>query len=159
MAVTKGLDLYLKDHLAGATGGSELAAKLCADHPDGPLGAFLAELSRDIDQDKETLQVLMHSLGVEPGAIKQAGAWLGEKVSRLKLTDAFTGSPELKRLLQFEMLALGIEGKGELWRSLTAVAKSALVIDADLEALTRRAENQRAGLEAHRLEAARAALV
>jgi hypothetical protein len=57
------------------------------------------------------------------------------------------------------MLALGIEGKGELWRSLAAVAKSALVIHADLEALTRRAEAQRAGLETHRLDAARAALV
>jgi len=159
VSVSSGLDIYLKDHLAGATGGSELAAKLSADYADGPLGAFLADLSRQIDHDKETLEGLMDTLGVQPDPLKQAGAWVAEKASRIKLTDTFHGNADLKRLLQFEMLALGIVGKGEMWRALITATKAGLEIDLDLEALVRRADDQRAGLEQHRLDAARTALV
>jgi hypothetical protein len=159
MSAKSGLDVYLKDHFAGAAGGSELAAKLSADHGEGPLGTFLAELSREIDHDKDTLENLMASLGVQPDPVKQAGAWVAEKASRLKLSDTLTANPDLKRLLQFELLSLGIEGKGELWRALITVEEAGLQVDADLEELIRRADQQRARLEEHRLEAARAALL
>jgi hypothetical protein len=159
MSVSTGLNIYLKDHLAGATGGSELAAKLSADHAAGPLGSFLADLSRQIDHDKETLTTLMDALGVQPDPLKQAGAWVAEKASRLKLTDTFHGDADLKRLLQLETLAMGIEGKRDMWRALISATKSGLEVDVDLEALARRAEQQRSGLEEHRLEAARATLI
>jgi hypothetical protein len=159
MTVSTGLNIYLKDHLAGATGGSELAAKLSADYGTGPLGSFLADLSRQIDQDRETLADLMDSLGVQPDPLKQAGAWVAEKASRLKLTDVLHGDADLKRLLQLEALAMGIDGKRDLWRALLSARTSGLTIDADLEALARRADEQRAGLEEHRLEAAGAALI
>jgi hypothetical protein len=159
MSVSSGLDIYLKDHLAGAVVGSELAAKLSADNADGPLGTFLADLSREIERDKETLERMMETLGVQPDSLKQAGAWVVEKASRLMLTDTFHGNADLKLLLQLETLAIGIEGKGDLWRALRTVPKSELEVDVDLDALAGRAHDQRALLEEHRLVAARAALV
>lgn len=159
MSVSSGLDVYLKDHLAGATGGSELAAKLSADNAAGPLGAFLADLSRQVEHDRETLEGLMERLGVKPDPLKQAGAWVAEKASRIKLTDTFHGNTDLKCLLQLEMLSLGIVGKSELWRALITAREAGLEIDLDLEALARRADDQRSSLEEYRLDAARAALV
>ncbi|MBA3744262.1 hypothetical protein [Sporichthya sp.] len=160
MTSTKALGTYLQDHLAGATAGSELARKLGSEYTTGPLGGFLSELSRDIDQDKDTLTEVMGSLDISPDVIKQATGWVAEKMTRLKLSDRMTGDPDLTRLMEFEVMSIGIEGKLALWRALIAVADELPgLAGVDLPGLAKRAEHQIAGLEEHRLEAARAALV
>jgi hypothetical protein len=156
MSVSTGLDIYLKDHLAGATAGNELARKLSAEYSDGPLGNSLAEIVREIEHDKDELEKLMAALDVAPDSLKQAGAWVAEKLSRLKLSDTFNNDPDLKRMLSFEVLALGIEGKAEMWRALMTIADAEPEIaKLDLDDLVRRADEQRATMEKHRLEAAR----
>ncbi len=159
MASAQGLEIYLNDHLAGATGGSELASKLSSEYASTRFGPFLAELVRDIEQDKVTLKELMERLGIPQNALKQGASWLAEKASRLKLSETMTGDQDLKRFLEFETLSLGIEGKLLLWRALIKIRDSHAELAAtDLARLAERAESQRSNLEDHRIQVANAAL-
>ncbi|MDQ4011590.1 MAG: hypothetical protein M3228_13060 [Actinomycetota bacterium] len=159
MASAKGLETYLSDHLAGAVIGSELASKISSDYARTQFGPFLAELARDVEQDRATLEGLMERLGIQQSAIKQGASWIAEKVSRLKLSETVTGDQNLKRFLEFETLSLGIEGKLSLWRALIEIREShAELAVTDLVRLAKRAESQRSNLEDHRLQVAHAAL-
>jgi hypothetical protein len=156
MSEAKNLDIYLNDHLAGSSGAIEVA-KRCIDQNAGmPLAQFLTRLLAEIEQDQKTLADLMDRCGTPRNPFKQAGAWLGEKVSRLKLG---TEARELSNLLTLESLSLGIEGKACLWRSLKQVSASHEgLAGTDFDALIQRAETQRADLERERLALAAAAL-
>jgi hypothetical protein len=80
-----------------------------------------------------------------------------EKVSRLRLNPALTGSAELTRLLETEALSLGIEGKLSMWLALKeAAAANPRLAAADYDRLIERARGQRRALEPHRLAAAAA---
>src|SRR5918998_2479726 len=96
MASAQGLETYLNDHLAGAAGGSELANKISSEYAGTQFGPFLAELARDIDQDKATLEELMERLGNQESVIKQGGSWVAEKVSKLQLGDRITRDQDQK---------------------------------------------------------------
>ncbi|HET9254231.1 MAG TPA: hypothetical protein VFO16_03385 [Pseudonocardiaceae bacterium] len=160
MTTNTGLATYLNDHLAGAVAGSELANKIGSEYADTPFGPFLTELARDIEQDKTTLEQLMHRLSITPSPVKQLAGWFGEKLSRLKLSDAMTADQDLKRLLEFEALSLGIEGKLAMWRALIEVSQSHPELAAtDLATLAKRAESQRATLEDHRIQIVNQALI
>lgn len=159
MPSNKPLGTYLNDHLAGATAGSELAQKLSSEYASTTHGDFLSELARDIQQDHATLEGVIDRLGIEKDPVKDAAGWVMEKLSRIKLSGTLTGDVDLKRLLEFETLSLGIEGKREMWRALKEVSDDyAELAAADLDGLAKRAENQRATLEEHRLQAAKGAL-
>ncbi len=156
MAATTALATYLQDHHGGAVMGCELANKLSSDYPEL---IFLAELERDIEADKATLERLMSALEVSPAPLKELGGWIGEKVSRLKLSEMATGDRDLKQLMEFEVLSLGIEGKLALWHSLLEVGAQHPELDKfDLPALADRAQHQRDDLESHRRGAAGRAL-
>lgn len=153
------LGTYLNDHFAGASAGSALAQKISSENTGTEYGSFLSELAREVEQDRATLEDLINKLGIEKNPIKEATGWILEKVSRIKLSDTLTGSEDLKRLLEFETLSLGIEGKLVMWRSLKEVGDSyPELASADLDNLVKRAENQRATLEEYRLQVARRAL-
>lgn len=159
MASAKGLETYLSDHLSGATAGVELAKKVSSEYAKTTFGPFLSELAQEIEQDKATLEELMGRLGIQRNPVKEATSWVGEKLSRLKLSDTMTGDQDLKRLLEFEMLSLGIEGKASMWRALIEVSPAHPELAAtDLAGLAKRAESQRANLESHRLQVANRAL-
>lgn len=153
------LGTYLNDHLAGAQAGSELAQKISSENSGTELGVFLAELANDIEQDRGTLEDLMGRLGIDKDPVKTATGWIIEKFTRLKLSDTLTGSTDLKHLLEFETLSLGIEGKLAMWRSLQKIKDNDAELAAvDLEGLVKRAEGQRAALEEHRMQAVTGAL-
>jgi hypothetical protein len=152
------LGVYLNDHLAGSAAGSELAEKLRDNNQGSELGNVMAALHRDILQDRATLEELMASLEVERHPVKEAAGWLLERLSRLRLNPALTGSAELTRLLETEALSLGIEGKLAMWLALKeAAAGDQRLAGADFDRLIERARCQRRALEPHRLAAALAA--
>jgi len=168
MASNELLGHYLNDHLGGSVTGLELAEKLEADNAGTPLGQSMSQLVADIGADKATLEDLMDQLGVEKSRLKQTSGWAAEKLSRLRFNDKVTGSGALSRLLQLEMLSVGIEGKLGLWRALQAVAGAGPDPEqlgtggqpgevVDLDRLVQRAQDQLDTLEPHRLEAAVAA--
>jgi hypothetical protein len=152
------LSIYLNDHLAGSTMGFELAKRAASNNKGTSLGDSLTQLAVDIEEDRRFLEELMGELGTQRNAVKGAALWVAEKVGRLKLNGQITGYSNLSRLIELEALALGVEGKITLWRTLMQVrAKYPPLEAANLEGLARRAEQQRSLLEeAHKAAAAQA---
>lgn len=149
------LGAYLSDHLAGSVAALDLIEKLRSKNEGTPLAAFLAELAPEIDADKQVLEQLIDSIGEPKNLVKQAGGWVVEKLTRVRVEEKVTGSPDLSRLLELEMLAMGIHGKLALWHALRPVADTHAAMAAlDLDELATRAESQRLGVEGHRVEAA-----
>ena len=152
------LDIYLNDHFAGSVGGVELAQR-AAEQYGSEMGSFFTDLLAQIEQDRSTLEQMMKSVGTEPNPLKQAGAWVMEKVTRLKLSGHVGRAPELNLLLTIETLQMGVGGKLSLWNALKQITDSNAQLAAfDLDGLIARAESQIAGLETERLKAAKAAL-
>ena len=151
------LATYLHDHLTAAHFAVELLKSLQEQHAGEALGEFAATLLREIEEDRQTLQQIADQAGAEASILKEATAWVGEKVSRFKLRHG--GAGESGTLESLETLALGILGKQALWRALSVVAPTnARVRSEDFDALAARAQAQYACVEEHRLQAARAAL-
>lgn len=157
MVVVSLLATYLNDHLAGSTVGVELARRARGSNEGTPLGDFLAELTAEIEQDRETLEEVMAAVGAGRDRLKVIGAWAGEKVGRLKPNGSLLSYSPLSRVIELEGLRLGVEGKACLWRML-AVLEDSRLAGFDFDALAARAERQRDDLERHRLEAGRLAL-
>jgi hypothetical protein len=159
MSEERFLGIYLNDHLAGAIAGSELVKRAARNNEGTPLGAFLDRLATDIEQDRRALETLMSDLGVRKDVVKDAAAWMAEKVGRLKLNGRLVGYSDLSQLVELEGLSLGVEGKLAMWRNLSRVrAKYAALEKTNIEELIQRAEAQRRELEEVRQEAAEKAL-
>lgn len=152
------LTTYLNDHLAGAWAALELLEDLQSAHPQTALADILAGLEVDIRMDHEELEALALRLRITPSRLRRAGAWLGEKLARLKLKLDDPSGGVLRQFEALEALSLGIEGKRILWQTLATIADSLPELqDMDYDRLIRRADDQRRRVEAIRLEAAREA--
>jgi hypothetical protein len=159
MSEERFLGIYLNDHLAGAIAGLELAKRAARNNEGTPLGAFLDRLTTHIDEDRGALEALMSDLGVKKDLLKDAAAWMAEKVGRLKLNGRLVGYSDLSRLVELEGLSLGVEGKLAMWRNLSRVRQRYPALeDSDIDELIQRAEAQRRELEEARQEAAVTAL-
>jgi hypothetical protein len=60
------LGIYLNDHLAGATAGTELAHRTARSHRDGKNGGTFRRLAAEIGQDRAALLDIMAALGLRP---------------------------------------------------------------------------------------------
>jgi hypothetical protein len=154
------LSIYLHDHLAGAKVGSELARRARRQNEGTPYAAFLADLEHQINEDRASLLGIMKRLDTGRDQLKEALAWTGEKLGRLKFNGRLTGYAPLSRVVELEGLTLGVEGKLGMWRSLREIAPHHQKLDvAELDQLIRRAQNQLDGLaEQHRKAVAEAFL-
>jgi hypothetical protein len=148
----KELDSYLNDHLAGSVGALELIGHWATAHKGEPLGAFFADLEAEIKADQGKLCQVMGALGVEESKMRQAGAWVAEKVGRARLKIAGDGPDSLGLVLTLEGLIMGIVGKKHLWCGLAA-ANLPRLSRYDFEELQRRAEKQVERIEAERMRA------
>jgi hypothetical protein len=144
---------YLQDHLAGALHAIELLKSMREHFSGEPLGTFADELLSEVEADRDVLARLTESVGGTVGGMKEWGAWLTEKVSRLKLKH---GSADgLGTFEALEFLVIGIHGKRALWRAMEAVAPSDPHLrDVDFAGLIARAENQHQKVEEQRLACA-----
>jgi hypothetical protein len=150
------LAIYLNDHLAGATGGVELAHRLAHEH-DNP---DLAGLARDIQEDRDSLQRIMTALGVQQDHIKVAAGWLGEKLGRLKPNGRLFSRSPLSYVIELEAMRLGVDGKAAGWQTLHRLAEHDSRLDtAHLSDLLARAEAQKETLERLRRQAVTAVFV
>jgi hypothetical protein len=151
------LSIYLNDHLAASTVGVELVKRARSENEGTALGEWLAGLSREIEEDRETLERLMDELGVRRDHLKAKGAWIAEKAGRLKLNGQLTGYSPLSRLAELEFLHLGVDGKLDMWKALGRTVGPQLD-GFDFDQLAQRAERQARELEQHHLDAAAEAL-
>ena len=147
---------YLNDHLAGAVGAVELLDRLVETYTGKPLEKFFRDLRTDIEHDQGQLKELIQKLGVQESAVRKAGAWIAEKLSRPKI-DLDEGSKnDLGLFLALEALVLGITGKRSLWRALRSASRTVPELARlDYSGLENRAIDQCERVEARRLEIAR----
>jgi hypothetical protein len=155
----KAMDVYLNDHLGGATLGANLAGQI-VDHAEGtPLADVMVALEAEIAEDRDTLLDLMERMDVTRNPVKQATGWLAETASRVKFSGLSSGESDHGIFMALESLALGVQGKAGLWRVLREVrTEHPPLASFDLDALLARAEAQYATLERERLAAGRRAL-
>jgi hypothetical protein len=151
------LATYLHDHLAGAVHAIDLLEFIRDQHAGEPLSRFAAELLAEIESDRKVLRELAERAGAGSSGLKELTAWLGEKLSRLKLRRG--AAKGLGTFEALEFLELGIHGKWALWRALAEVAAAdPRLRGTDFNHLAARAETQHSKVEQQRLEAARTAL-
>lgn len=149
------LAVYLNDHLAGATGGAELARRMASAEREWSGGAELARLADEIAEDRAALRRLMAALDVSPSLPKVWLAWTGEHLARLKPNRRVLGRSPLSRVIELELMRLGVEGKLCGWQALQIVAEHEPRLPVDeLDHLSARATEQSATLEKLRTRAA-----
>ncbi|WP_308340600.1 MULTISPECIES: transaldolase [unclassified Streptomyces] len=142
------LGIYLNDHYTGATGGLELFRRAAKARPDAQETAVLADLARQVDEDRDALAAIMEDLGVPLSRSKAALGWVAEKAGRLKPNGHLRSRSPLSDVLETEAMLLGVLGKAACWRTLRALAESDERLSAArLDALLERAEQQSAALE------------
>jgi hypothetical protein len=147
------LGTYLNDHLAGSVMAVEMIEATLNHGHDTPLADFLKGLIVEIREDQEVLRSLLEGLKVKENPIKKAGAWVAEKVGRLKTSGSREGA--MGRFEMLEALSLGIVGKLKLWIVLERVGPKYPELAAfDYSALQGRARSQHDRVEAHRVDAA-----
>ncbi len=151
------LVVYLHDHLAGSAFAIDLIDSMRDRYAGQPIGEFASGLLAEIKQDSEVLQQIADRCGKGSADVKQAAAWVAEKMTRFKLShDEPLGLGTFQAL---ETLALGILGKLALWRALSTIAATDdRLTGVDLEELSVRAQKQHAKVEEYRLRIARTAL-
>lgn len=144
------LAIYLNDHLAGATGGVELAGRAARANrgrtPD--ISARVRALTEEVRADRRSLREIMAALGVTTAHHKVFAAWLGEKAGRFKLNAGVLRRSPLSALIEVEALHLAVQGKARGWRTLLAAAEREPGLDAQhLRTLLDRAQQQLIELE------------
>jgi hypothetical protein len=149
------LAIYLNDHLAGATVGVELARRVHASNRGNDVfGEPLGRICSEIEEDRAALEQAIDRLGVSRSHLKPAGAWMAEKLGRLKLNGRLRGYSPLSRLLELEGLLIGVTGKMALWETLAGL-DAAEGLGLDFAQLAARAAEQRSVVDdLHRLAAA-----
>ncbi len=156
---TDRLEIYLNDHLLGATTGVELGRRTAASNADNDFGPPLRKLADEIAEDRDELLATIGRLGYRRDRLKIAVGWTAEKVGRLKPNGQLTGYSPLSRLLEIEALVGGVQSKRSLWSALATIEPEA---DGDLsekrQALIARADEQLRVLQDLQPRAARVAL-
>ena len=147
------LGIYLNDHLAGATGGVELARRVAGSH-GGDQAGTLRRFAAEVAEDRAALLEFMAALEVPVCAYKVWAAWAGEKAARLKLNGHLLSRSPLSSLEELEMMRLGVEGKASGWRTLRNLAQTDTRLQAGrLDELIARARRQADLLEELRVRA------
>jgi hypothetical protein len=118
-----------------------------------PLGQFADQMLTDVEADREVLARLTERMGGTVAGMKEWGAWLAEKVSRLKLKHS--SADKLGTFEALEFLVIGIHGKWALWRAMQVISSNDLRLQGtDFTDLIARAENQHRRAEERRIACA-----
>lgn len=150
---TKFLNIYLQDHVAGATAGSHRAARLADAEADSKDAAALMKFAADVAADLDALLELMDTLGVEPSQLKVGLASAAEKLGALKLNGRVVQRSPLSTVVELEAMQMAVRAKRSLWETLQVAMQVPTPVD--LDALIARADDQLVVLS--RLHAGRAA--
>jgi hypothetical protein len=152
------LATYLNDHLGGAQIALQVLETMRDQHDDRRFREFASALLPEIQADDQTLRSIAEKTGSGLSIAKQAGGWLLEKMSRVKL--GHSGSTNFEMFESLELLSLGTQGKLCLWKAhRTAMDADPRLRGYDFEKLGARAAAQYEQVERQRLDLARTVLV
>src|SRR5215211_8047920 len=102
------LEIYLRDHWAGATAGLQLAQRCRRANEGTPLELTLAGLEVEIEEDRRSLSAIMSQLRVTPSSLKSAAGSVAEIFARVKSNGRLFRYSPLSRVVELEGLAAGI---------------------------------------------------
>lgn len=140
------LELYLNDHLAGATAGRSRARRMVQAHADLPIHEDLRELAGELDEEFDRLARLIRELGLTRKWYRQLPAKIGEELGRLKLNNRLLGRSPMTPLLEVELLRGAVNAKAGLWELLCALSPHLGLEQDEWRALVDRARQQDARL-------------
>lgn len=155
----KYLDIYLNDQLALGVAWRELARRAARNNRGSDLGPALQRVAAGIAEDVDTFRDIMRRLDVRADPVKPVLTWVAERLGRFKLNGSLRGYSPLSRFEELEFLAMGIDGKKQLWTTLRdLVGLADRLPGIDFGELIERAGRQRAELEPFRVRAGAEAL-
>ncbi|MFC7456075.1 NAD-dependent epimerase/dehydratase family protein [Brachybacterium sp. GCM10030267] len=132
------LNLYLSDHLTGASAGVERIERMAAAFVDTPVFAPLSSVGQEIRAERQFLEELIHDLGFRQLPHRQAVAWLGERAGRLKNNGRLATRSPMTMVLETELMRSAVIGKRGGWQTLQDNAE---LLGLDPEVFARLAEN------------------
>lgn len=136
------LQLYMSDHLTGATAGANRINRMANDFVDTPMFSHLGQLVDEISAERDFLERLINDLGLEQKPHRQAVAWMGERVGRLKGNGRILDRSPMTMLLETELMRGAVTGKLGGWQVLLEHAET-LGLDPEVfESLIEMTENQ-----------------
>ena len=136
------LGLYLSDHLTGATGGLSRARFMAEHYADTALAPDLRRLVSELTEEVEVLTTVIDGLGLPRRRYRQAAAWAGERVGRLKLNRRVLSRSPMTPLLELELFRGAVMGKLGLWQVLSHLAADLGLTAARFDALAQQARDQ-----------------
>lgn len=116
------LELYLSDHLTGATAGLGRINRMANDFVDTPMFGRLGQLVDEISAERAFLIQLIEDLGLDRKPYRQAVAWVGERVGRLKSNGKIVERSPMTMLLETELMRGAVMGKLGMWQMLEVQA-------------------------------------
>ncbi|MEU6591862.1 hypothetical protein ABZ923_22005 [Streptomyces sp. NPDC046881] len=153
------LGIYLNDHLAGATAGTQRVGHLARASRGTALGRAIGGVAAEIAEDRATLLEIMRDLDVPVRRYKVWAGWAAEKAGRLKGNGRVVRRSPLSTVLELEALRLGVEGKAAGWTTLRRLSAADTRLDPILlDTLLDRAEHQQNTVEEWRVHEAETAL-
>jgi hypothetical protein len=151
------LGTYLNDHLAGSVAGLEAMDRLSDTNQHTSLGRAFDVLRHRAKNDQDVLRELLVLIQVPERTSAKTFAWIGEKVSRLKLGGDSDVDTDLALFEALETLTLGFYGRLALWHVLATISGE-LGSRFDFPGLARQVQSDLDVLEQFRLEAGAQAL-
>jgi hypothetical protein len=149
------LGTYLQDHYAGSSAGIELFRRAAQQQSDPVARTELTAMIEEVENDRATLQRFLAAVGKNPDPLKNAGAWVAEKLSRLKPNGELLHRSPLSDVVELEALRIAVEGKAAGWRVLRRLAEDEDLFDkSELDRLLSSVANQVDRLEKLRMAAA-----
>ena len=108
-----------------------------------------------MEDERTALERFLAAIGTKPDPVKNAGAWLAEKIGRFKPNGELIRRSPLSDVVELETLRLAVEGKAAGWRVLRQLAEDDGKFDAaELDKLLSAADDQIEQLESLRMSAA-----
>jgi hypothetical protein len=146
---------YLQDHYAGSSGGIELFRRAADQQSDPVARTALTRIIEQIEAERVALERFLAAVRTKPDPVKNAGAWVAEKLGRFKPNGEMLRRSPLSDVVELELLRVAVEGKAASWRVLRKLAEDDQRFKAaEIDALLRDAAAQIEELEELRMSAA-----
>lgn len=137
------LGLYLSDHLTELTVGRARLEQMCQAHSDLPIHEDLVRTRDELRAEVDRLREMVDRMGTRPRRARQAAAWVGEKVGRLKLNRRVASRSPMTPLIELELLRGVITANQSLWQVLEEYAEPLGLDAAEFARRARDADEQR----------------
>jgi hypothetical protein len=145
------LEVYLNDHLTGASAGVDLFRRVARSYSDPDVRRVVSRLADEVDKDRRALLAIMRRVGSRPSWSSTIIGRVGERLGRLKPNGSLIRRTNLTDLVELEALMLGVRGKLACWHTLAEMAVNDPIIGpAEVDELTERANSQLRELESLR---------